>query len=649
MDPITRQGISVAAGAGGAEATYVDDVFSTFLYEGTGSSRSINNGIDLSGEGGLVWIKRRTFPSNTIGRHNFYDTERGATKAIFSNDNDVENTRSGALTAFNSNGFTLGNFTDENGSGNDICSWTFRKAPGFFDVVTYTGNGSVRTISHNLGSVPGMIICKRLDASSQWPVWHRSVSLNTTAKLQLEESSAAANSANMFTATAPTSTEFTIGTHSNINTNGGTYVAYLFAHDDQSFGTDSDESIVKCGSYTGNGSTTGPVIDLGFEPQWLLVKLSSTSGGYWVMLDNMRGVNADGQTSILYANDSGQEVTSTFASFSSTGFQPRTGSNYMNSSGQTYIYMAIRRPHKPPTAGTDVFGIDNGSSSSTIPNWDSGFPVDMSFFFSTFGGYNFGNAARILGSKWFKTDLPDALAADGSMVWDSNEGYGTGYQSHWYSHMFKRAPGFFDVVAYTGTGSSRNLSHNLGAVPELIIQKRRSTNGEWHVFANSVTSPNSDWYLNFGNLNRTYSLENNFGNTGISGDPTSTVIPLGNSSNLNGSSSTFVMYLFASLNGISKVGSYTGTGYSVNVDCGFAAGARFVLIKRTDSSGDWYVWDTLRGIVSGNDPYKLLNSNAAQVTNTDYIDPLNAGFTVTSSAPAALNASGGTYLFLAIA
>ncbi len=112
--------------------------------------------------------------------------------------------------------------------------------------------------------------------------------------------------------------------------------------------------------------------------------------------------------------------------------------------------------------------------------------------------------------------------------------------------------------------------------------------------------------------------------------------------------------MFATVAGISKVGSYTGTGSDLNVDCGFSAGAKFVLIKRTDgtentSVGNWYVYDSARGIVAGNDPYKLLNSSAAQVTNTDYIDPLNAGFTVTSSAPAGLNASSGTYLFLAIA
>jgi hypothetical protein len=113
--------------------------------------------------------------------------------------------------------------------------------------------------------------------------------------------------------------------------------------------------------------------------------------------------------------------------------------------------------------------------------------------------------------------------------------------------------------------------------------------------------------------------------------------------NLYGSGVSMVTYLFATLAGVSKVGSYTGTGADLNVDCGFSAGARFVLIKRTDSTGDWFLWDSLRGISAGNDPYLLLNSTAAEVTNTDYIDPLSSGFTLTSSFTA------GTYIFLAIA
>ena len=121
----------------------------------------------------------------------------------------------------------------------------------------------------------------------------------------------------------------------------------------------------------------------------------------------------------------------------------------------------------------------------------------------------------------------------------------------------------------------------------------------------------------------------------------------GNGSNENGKN--YIAYLFASIDGVSKVGSYTGTGNDIDVDCGFTGGARFVMIKRTDATGDWYVWDTERGIIAGDDPYLLMNEPDAEVTNTDYIDPFTTGFTVTSSAPDALNVSSGEYIYLAIA
>ena len=210
--------------------------------------------------------------------------------------------------------------------------------------------------------------------------------------------------------------------------------------------------------------------------------------------------------------------------------------------------------------------------------------------------------------------------------------------------MFKRAPGFFDVVAYSGASSAATINHNLGVSPEIIIVKCRegSNNGGaggWHVF---VPSLNREFlYLSTtgaGNIN-----------LGFTNTPTSTTFGVINHPNVNYQGQTYIAYLFATLPGVSKVGSYTGTGSALNIDCGFTNGARFVLIKRADSSGDWYVWDTTRGIVSGNDPYLLLNSTSAQVTDTDYVDPLSTGFTVTASAPAAINSSGGTYLFLAIA
>jgi len=200
-------------------------------------------------------------------------------------------------------------------------------------------------------------------------------------------------------------------------------------------------------------------------------------------------------------------------------------------------------------------------------------------------------------------------------------------------------------VAYSGTGSAHTEAHNLGVVPELIILKGRSgpLAFNWAVYSKSILNTES-LFLNYPdgktNINNTY---------WNSTTPTNTNFSLGSGSGVNASGGEFIAYLFATLAGVSKVGSYTGTGSNVNVDCGFSAGARFVLIKRTDSTGDWYVWDSARGIVAGNDPYILVNSTASEVTNTDYIDPLSSGFTVTSSASSTVNVSSGSYIFLAIA
>ena len=214
-------------------------------------------------------------------------------------------------------------------------------------------------------------------------------------------------------------------------------------------------------------------------------------------------------------------------------------------------------------------------------------------------------------------------------------------------YLFRRAPGFFDVVAYTGNGSTQTIAHNLGVVPELIIAKNRTVAGNnWPVLFNFASTT-----MNYGFLNLTNSGPNDtYANAGVfSAAPTATSMFLVNSGSMNASGSGIIAYIFATAPGVSKFGSYTGTGTTLNIDCGFTAGARFVMIKRTDSTGDWYVWDTARGISSGNDPYLLLNSAAAEVTNTDYIDPLSSGFQISSTAPAAINASSGSFIFLAVA
>ena len=212
--------------------------------------------------------------------------------------------------------------------------------------------------------------------------------------------------------------------------------------------------------------------------------------------------------------------------------------------------------------------------------------------------------------------------------------------------MFKRATGFFDVVNYVGsTTFTQNVSHQLGVVPEIMIIKNRFAATNWIVYHTGIGA------TKFIRLNTDQDPSSSGGLAWNNTAPTASVFTLGNNgwdgTNYNGNN--YIAFLFATLPGISKVGTYTGTGNAVNVDCGFTNGARFILIKRAASSSDWYLWDTVRGIVSGNDPYLRPNRTNEQVTNTDYVDPLAAGFTVTSSAPAALNTSGGSYLFLAIA
>ena len=322
-----------------------------------------------------------------------------------------------------------------------------------------------------------------------------------------------------------------------------------------------------------------------------------------------------------------------------TGFTCEDTAYDTNGSSVTYLYMAIRRPHKPPTAGTDVFLPAAVAGNSDIT---TGFPVDVAFQLRRTSGSK-ALVTRLLGKNSLETRNNNPQTANANAWYESNTKLlNTGlFTADSAFHLFKRAPGFFDVATYTsGYGSPTVFPHNLGVEPELMIVKCRSNAHDWWVYVRDSGATKA-LRLNYTDAEISATV---FGNT----HPTATQMTFG-SGLVSENGRTFVVYLFATLAGISKVGTYTGTGNAINVDCGFSAGARFVTIKRTDASGDWYVYDTARGIVSGNDPYFLFNSNAAEVTNTDYIDPLNSGFTVTSSAPTGLNASGGTYIFLAIA
>jgi hypothetical protein len=309
---------------------------------------------------------------------------------------------------------------------------------------------------------------------------------------------------------------------------------------------------------------------------------------------------------------------------------------------------------KVPTTGTSVFS--TSISSSTTGVITSGFVTDVAFTLDkTGGGSGYGRNvySRLQGNfrSLNTTTTGSTISNSTTISLNQNNGIylngGGVYSTGYVYEQFQRAPGFMDVVCYTGTGSGTTITHNLGVAPELIITKKRSFTSNWGAFHSFTPTQNMYNYLDStgAGFNATYGAASR----AFQSQPTSTQYVTGGQDQIDTSGQTYVNYLFATCPGVSKVGSYTGTGTTQTINCGFTAGSRFILIKRTDSTGAWYVWDSARGIIAGNDPYLLLNSDAAEVTGTDYIDTANSGFEISSTAPAAINANGGTFIFLAIA
>jgi hypothetical protein len=627
-------------------ANYIEDVFSTYLYTGNSSTQTITNGIDLSGKGGLVWIKSRS----TAGTSNtLFDTVRGATKYLNTNATGAQGTASDTLTAFNSTGFTLGadnvqGFGDVNDSTRTYASWTFRKQAKFFDVVTGTTDASGNlTISHNLGSVPGFVIVKRTDGSGVWYCYH--TSLGNDKYIALNTTAASANFGGAFSASS-TSFSWNMGSVANSAT-----VVYLFAHNAGGFGLTGNDNVISCGSITGTGAVQD--INLGYEPQWVLLKRTDSTGD-WTLIDNMRGFTADGLSTRLYPNLSNAEGATTQIAPTATGFR-YVATNGINTSGATGIYIAIRRgPMKVPTSGTSVFYPTTRSGTSanaTVTGASS--PPDLLINATRTGGY--------YGQVWFdklrgpsvywvaNSSLAEQTASDGLISFNMN---GVSYGAdtsvgivnntgvNYAPWMFRRAPSFCDVVCYTGASINTTQTHNLGAVPELMIVKRRDTTGSPVVYSSSLLNTQ---YLILTNATAPTTNATFWNST----TPTASVFSIGTSAFVNASAGTYVAYLFTSCPGVSKVGSYTGTGATQTINCGFTGGARFVMVKRTDATGSWYIWDTARGMVAGTDPSLLFDSNAAEV-NANSVYTTGVGFQIVSTA-AGINASGGSYIFLAIA
>jgi hypothetical protein len=326
------------------------------LYTGTGASLTVANTVgSTSFKPDLVWIKSRSAATD----NKLTDSLRGVTKAFISNLADGETTDTQGLTAFNSNGFTVGTNTIYNNSSATYVAWQWQAGQGSsasntsgsitstvsknttagFSIVTYSGNStSGATIGHGLGVTPDLIIVKRLNATlAQSPNAIVYVTpLGNTKGLILDTNLAAQTAAGFWNNTSPTSSVFSVGNDANTNVTSFNYVAYCFA---------AVAGYSAFGSYTGNGTQgAGPFVFLGFRPRYVLVKNASVGGRDWHDYDSSRSPYNYSGSNILKPNTADAELTGrndVQIDMLSNGFRLIGNDAGINESGATFIYMCF--------------------------------------------------------------------------------------------------------------------------------------------------------------------------------------------------------------------------------------------------------------------------------------------------------------------
>ena len=301
------------------------DYFNTKIYTGNGGTQSIT-GLDFAPN--WVWLKSRS----AVEGHAIFDTVRGVQKRIGSNGNDVENDQSSYLTAFGTEGFTVGSSGLVNSNSTTYVSWNWKESTvAGFDIIAYQGTGSNLDLSHNLSAIPDWIMIKNRSVDQAWRVYHKSMGFSN--RLVLSETGAKSTNALGLDAD-PTSSVINIGTGTGTtNTNGDNYICYAFKN---------VQGFSKFGSYTGNGNADGTFVYTGFKPAWFMCKEYSNAGN-WIMFDNKRepfNLNND----FLQADLNDAEVTGNSTircDFVSNGVKLKGTNNAINRSGGTYIYMAF--------------------------------------------------------------------------------------------------------------------------------------------------------------------------------------------------------------------------------------------------------------------------------------------------------------------
>ena len=324
--------------------TTIDDptiYFNTKLYTGTGSELAIT-GVGFQPD--WVWSKNRDQSEG----HRLFDSVRGATKFIRSNNSDAEGTAAQTLKSFDSDGVTIGTDADMNTSSEKNVLWNWlaggsassnsngtitssvsASTTAGFSVVSYTGTNNNQTVGHGLGAAPKVIILKNRDTTNNWCVGHGD--LGFTKHLALNETDAVGTSSVRFQDTAPTSTVYSVGAAGETNGSGNSIIAYCFAE---------KKGYSKFGSYTGNDNANGTFVYTGFAPAWVMIKRTNSTND-WIILDIKRNPINPSDERILANSGNAASTANTMVDFLSNGFKPRSTYGGINGASDNFIYMAF--------------------------------------------------------------------------------------------------------------------------------------------------------------------------------------------------------------------------------------------------------------------------------------------------------------------
>lgn len=631
----------------------VNTLFKTTLYQGNGASRYLTTNVDLT-SGGLIIAYNRQDNTPVY----FFDYVRGWNKSLITNSRGAQvDNGTTLITSVDSTGLTITSNSVLNNTSGGFVIHSFKKAARFLDIVTYTGDGtSSKTLSHALTIKPGLIIIKKLDNlssnnSDNWFVWNSYSGLsyfNETSDQSIEEDGT------ILTDTVPTDTNFYIG--SKLNKSSTNYIAYLFADDR------SDTGVIRSGLVFNLTPPSRGFDYFDWETQFTLEKhidlTSYTTTTSWEVKDSYRGNGKLPYVKKLISAVPELSPNGTL-DVSNAGLIANVGTNsYIDS---LYQYLAIRSPELiTPTVGTDVLYIENVAQADLQKTSSSPFEPDLiysntrattpnSAYVNTLMLKNYSVGSITGNSNNFQTNTT-AVPAVGYIALDNdgkNINMGFGWDSTTYGafiyYLFKRAKGFLDTVNFVGTFKANTLiRHKLEVAPELIIIKCNNATANYIIGAPIL---GTNYYMQLASTAAKVANTLVWSNTA----PTSEFFTIGNLAASNTLNNEYSAMLFASLAGISKIGVYTGNGTNQDIDCGFTTGARFVLIKSHNATGNWTLHDTVRGMTTGNDVYNNLNTASAEVKTKDNINTLSTGFNVVQNTTSNLNYLSREYLYLAIA